>query len=545
MRGPAVGPYGRPAMATLSRRPLTRLPRPSRDQEAHDLLPVCAHDAREAALEAVSGVVAGHLRDEHRTPALREDPARPLIMHIDGPGKSSFLKTLAGDLEPEWTIVTFDAWQHQRLDTPWWWLINAIDRELRMRFRDQKRWLRKRVADVVGFRLWRLLRDAVWIVPGLLALMLAGLLWGVFGHDMHISDAPKIVGGIIGAAGGFASLLALATTFTNAIRRHLLTQSPRGAAAVLRRSDPMEDLLDRYGFLVKTAGTPILVLIENLDRCRAEYVVNILEGIQTLLRIPPGYPGPKPLVAFAVAADQGWLCESYVHVYNEFDHSAVVPGRPFGQSFLDKIFDVALRVPNVPSHATVTAACKTGRRFEDCQTETAVRSRLARLEAGRGPVFDLRVQAVRRIGALGEHTGAHLREAPDTARALERLRIAADLGKVIDQHLDTSYCVQRTSLLLGGFAVDHDEAAIARLGQWTMLVLCWPLLAAHLARKPDDLLALRAGTRPAAVADDDLAPLFACPVAVRFAGGIAGVQLAPSDVRAFTTPRTRGSAAAT
>src|SRR3954467_6869679 len=166
MRGFRGGAYGRLAMATLSRRPLTRLPRPSRPQEPHDLLPVCAHDAREAALEAVSGVVAGHLRDEHRIPALREDPARPLILHIDGPGKSSFLTTPAGALEPEWTIVTFDAWQHQRLDTPWWSLINAIDRELRVRFRDHKRWRRKRVADVVGFRLWRLLRDAVWIVPG-------------------------------------------------------------------------------------------------------------------------------------------------------------------------------------------------------------------------------------------------------------------------------------------------------------------------------------------------------------------------------------------
>src|SRR4051794_23353445 len=120
MRGCCGGAYGRLVMATLSRRPLTRLARASRDHEPHDFLAVCAHDARGAALAAVSGVVAGHLRDEHRIPALREDPARPLIMHIDGPGKSSFLRTLAGDLEPEWTIVSFDAWQHQRLDTPWW-----------------------------------------------------------------------------------------------------------------------------------------------------------------------------------------------------------------------------------------------------------------------------------------------------------------------------------------------------------------------------------------------------------------------------------------
>src|SRR4051812_35150680 len=88
-----------------------------------------SREAREAALTAVAGVVAAHLRDEDEHATLRGgDDARPLLVHVDGPGKTTFLQRLAGELDPQagkdragWTVVSFDAWQHQRVDPPWWW----------------------------------------------------------------------------------------------------------------------------------------------------------------------------------------------------------------------------------------------------------------------------------------------------------------------------------------------------------------------------------------------------------------------------------------
>jgi hypothetical protein len=47
---------------------------------------------------------------------------------------------------------------------------------------------------------------------------------------------------------------------------------------------------------------------------------------------------------------------------------------------------------------------------------------------------------------------------------------------MIVRHLAAAYCVQRTKLLLAGHAIDHDAGAIRRLGLWTLLGLCWPLL---------------------------------------------------------------------
>jgi hypothetical protein len=165
-----------------------------------------------------------------------------------------------------------------------------------------------------------------------------------------------------------------------------------------------------------------------------------------------------------------------------------------------------------------------------------VRALLGRLEGERAPIFDLRVEAVRRLGEL--EVGTRLRHCGDTGMVLQRLRIAADQGPIIDRRRDTSYCVQRTSLLLGGYAVDHDEAAIGRLGLWSMLCLRWPLLAAHLAREPQDLDALQAGEPPDGI-DDELAPVFEHSAAVRLARAVDGVLLRPDDVRRFTTPLAR------
>jgi hypothetical protein len=230
--------------------------------------------------------------------------------------------------------------------------MSALDKQLRERHRriGWRHWALHRWRDVRE-RLLYLGKDLLWVVPGALIFLIgwrlsAGTIW-------------PFLKWFVTAAGGIAALLALLSSVGNALRRFLLAESPRGTTVLLRSTDPMEDLLRRYAFLVRSAGGPIIVLIDNLDRCRAAYVVEMLEGIQTLLRHPgspkrwslrrPRSPARGPLIAFVVAADGGWLCDSYLHVYKEFEHSAQEPGRPFGLIFVDKIFDVALRIPTVPA----------------------------------------------------------------------------------------------------------------------------------------------------------------------------------------------------
>src|SRR5581483_4222401 len=112
--------------------------------------------------------------------------------------------------------------------------------------------------------------------------------------------------------------------------------------------DPLEDVKARFTFLSRHLS-PLAILIDDLDRCRAEYVVELLEGMQTLFVGSRGADEPKARdesrprrasVAYIVAGEQAWICDSYLHVYSEFAETAKEPGRPFGYVFLERAFDL-------------------------------------------------------------------------------------------------------------------------------------------------------------------------------------------------------------
>lgn len=522
--------------------------------------------AEEAVLEAISNVVADRLRDRAASASPGVDLA-PVLIQIDGPGRSQFLHKLAQKLDvpnrrqcgagsgphgdQDWTAITFDAWQFQRLSPPWWWLTSQIDKQIRARCRAQGwlSWARQRWRDLRG-RLMRLGRDLLWVLPGALVFSV--------GWELQSLTMLHVLKWLVTAAGGVAALVALLSSIRNAVTRHLLAESPRGTNALLRTTDPMGDLLRRYAFLVRSTRTGMVVLIDNLDRCHADYVVEMLEGIQTLLRnVPqparrsPRMPARRPLVAFVVAADRGWLCDSYVHVYGEFADSAREPGRPFGLAFLDKIFEFALRIPTVP--AAMSVAARTDHRdgssnpFRDCGTELQIRATLRDLETPPGarrltsapvtPELVLRRLAVEQLAAIELASDAR-RQCTDTAQCLDELLSALDPGPTVQRLVDTGYCVNRTTQLLAGHAVDADERAISRLGLWTILELKWPLLASHLSRHPHDLDHIAKQSTPDEAAAD-LKLVLDDPVARQITHGVCGIKLTVADIVRFTTPLPR------
>ena len=320
----------------------------------------------------------------------------------------------------------------------------------------------------------------------------------------------------------------------------------------------MEELLRRYDFLIRSARSPVAVLIDNLDRCHAEYIVEMLEGIQTLLRHRP-HAGPRwrrtapdrLLVVFVVAADRGWLCDSYVRVYDEFASGAREPGRPFGLVFLDKIFEFMLRLPTIPAGVSVAARTDQarlhpGNPFAGSEQELGIRRHLRELERAVAAEHEstnlppavphLRAHAVERLGEIHRATlhaepGARF----DTNDQLEQLLADLDPGPVIRRQLETAYCVSRATQLLAGHAVDTDQDAIYRLGLWTLIELKCPELASHLTRSPHDLDRIARETGP-----DTIAPEFRLaledPVARRLIYRVLEGRLEAQDIARFTTP---------
>ena len=507
---------------------------PNRYGRSYEKLP----RANRAALEAVASVIVGHLQAELSMRPSEE--AAPLLIQVDGPGDGDLVELVADHLHeaqanPRWTVIRFDAWQYQRVKPPWWWLITAVDRQLRLEFNNRGRGVarRKRLLDYL-WRVGELLKDLVPILP---VIALGAGLWYLTGQlamDEFLKWAAGVVGAVVALGAAFWSA-------SNALRR-LLVASPMNAGATVGASDPMADFQRRYSFLIRSAETPVALLIDNLDRCRADYIVELLEGIQTLLKSPAPEMQPTPLVAVFVAAERRWICESYVHVYEEFQESAREPGRPFGLAFVDKVFDFVLELPTVPAAASMDdesdAEIQVSHQIRTATSELVIRTLVAAAERDRAegtgvtrPLYALRVNAVERLGELEVQSDERM--CFDTARHLEALVDKVGANPAVLEQLRTAYCVHRTGQLLGGHLIDDDPDAIHRLGLWTMLDVRWPILRQRLAEHPHEVEDLRARRVPEGVGEE-LQPVFTRSDAPQLVHAWQDAELTPSVIRRFS-----------
>jgi hypothetical protein len=528
------------------------------------------HRSQRTALDAIAGVLRSLLNAAWDTtkcaahgaapaPGRAQSPEPQLIVRVDGHGHSEMLDELeqgmglAGEAHGAWTVVRFDAWQHQRLAAPWWWLVDALDKQIRADRPRRRPGLRASVRLRSRDMAWRgrQLRKELRIV-GPFALVTL-VVW--FCARSEMSAAVESLATLLTAVTAVATALLAAM---KPLRRRLLLSGQPAGAALLRSTDPMADMRARYDFLLREVGTPVLVLIDNLDRCGADYVVDLLEGLQTLLR-DAGAGDRGQFVAFVIAADRDWLCRSFLHRYSEFESTGRQPGRLFGQPFLEKIFDLELRLPTIPAALSScddsdgstqevvnalfdTEVTEGGVRKVVHDAETKANAELEDPERQPAPLQAYRIAAVTRIGELEVVSarqlcgGAMQFQCKDTHLLLEELVEHLDAGAWTSHQLDAAYCVQRTRQLLAGHEIEHTESAIRRLGLWTILSTMWPLLADHLVEHPEDIECLRGQGCPAVDTDRHVLPVFADRAARQLAAGWKGDRLCAADIRRFSAP---------
>jgi hypothetical protein len=266
-----------------------------------------------------------------------------------GSGKSTIIRGLREELHKErWIVVNFNAWQHQRLGSPWWWLSNAVAQQgigqLPQTQRARVLLLKARQ------RLWYLqfvrARWLPFLFMSLVLLLFALVMIIVFGFLLPRSGAAKneldfLSQGAQSLAAIVAGGSAVITLVIGFVRP--LTQGPAGALTDATR-DPMRSISSHFDHLIRNIGGKaeprVAVFIEDLDRCQGSYVVELLEGIQTLFKDTP--------VCYVVAADQRWLCTSFATVYGTFATALEDAGRPAGYMFLEKAFQLTTSVPPLP-----------------------------------------------------------------------------------------------------------------------------------------------------------------------------------------------------
>ncbi|MFC1476273.1 P-loop NTPase fold protein, partial [Candidatus Zixiibacteriota bacterium] len=376
-------------------------------------------------------------------------------------------------------VVDFNAWRHQRIGPPWWALMNALFTKARRSLWTSKksRWA------------WLCLREFWWragmrrvlIFLGLAGFVVLG--WGIglwrpiiqaiFGESATSTD---MISGI-----ATVSMLVLGTI--SGIWRWLRLGRPSRAQKFLEfAKDPMGPLVEHYNCLVKLIKRPIALFIDDLDRCQVDYVVRLLEGIQTIFVDAP--------VVYVIASDRRWLCTSFETAYESFGKTVNEPGRPLGHFFLEKTFQMSFPVPRISDTAKKeyldrllrVTRDKTDQEIEDftldarqemetAETEQEIQQRV---EESRGTD---REQFVRQAAVVKK---AERKFEERTKHVLSPFLDLMTPNPRAMKRLINAFGMNDTTSILAGLDLPTEQLAL-----WTILDLQWPVLAVYLEKNPE------------------------------------------------------------
>lgn len=93
------------------------------------------------------------------------------------------------------------------------------------------------------------------------------------------------------------------------------------------------------GDLITWIDHPLIIFIDDLDHCAAEYVVNLLEGVQTLFK--------DRRVIYVISADRRWLYTCYETIYEKFGATVRELGRDLDCLFLEKAVQLSVSLPRL------------------------------------------------------------------------------------------------------------------------------------------------------------------------------------------------------
>jgi KAP family P-loop domain len=458
-----------------------------------------------------SGLAA--MIDEQRRHSEKETgKPESFLVQLHGPwgsGKSTllvFVKEKLEAMDARWIVVDFNAWQQERLGAPWWSLMTAVHRAAQRPLRApstapsavpqawweaQNWWRFLRLLCLELFWRFRLGWMAYLLLPAVVGLLWYGAENGWF-ETAKDADVWTRAGELATAIGAILALVVAVVGAVRGLTRALAAGSARGADTFLKTSqDPMRTLQRRYERIVDTAGRPIAVFVDDLDRCQPDYVVEVLQGIQTLLIDAP--------VTYVVAADRRWLYDSYAKVYEDFASVGQDPGRPLGHLFLEKTFQLTAALPGIPGDVrdgywrelVVPGSTRANAPASDELVREA----------------EQRVEGVGLDEALGAVQQSEIRSAPEqrAMRAAVSSRLTdsqSDLNQEIEhrlipfgdlvessprsmKRLINAYKIELHRLLAEDRRVGTAGVTPEQLALWTILSMRWPLLADQLAQRPE------------------------------------------------------------
>jgi len=247
----------------------------------------------------------------------KEKQKRNYVLNLNsewGSGKTYFLKRWADDLKEHYPVVYVDAWEKDYSEDPLMTVVSAIIKSLREQAgRDEDKF-------TVPTKLIGLFKAAA---PGIAR----GMSKRFFGIDpVAIMEAGETEnGGVesIGKNAGENQDVDMSVAAAGAVS-HLIKEHEAKSEAITNLKTNVSDWVKAVTDL-KPVSLPAFIFIDELDRCRPSYAVEMLETIKHIFDIPG--------VVFVVATDTEQLQHAVKAVYGEGFDARIYLGRFFNSRF--------------------------------------------------------------------------------------------------------------------------------------------------------------------------------------------------------------------
>ncbi len=412
------------------------------------------------------------------------EEAGAYAIHVYGPwgsGKTTLRNFLRRELEDAygWNVTDFNAWRNQHVRPPWWSLLESVFQSAKPHLSPWNRWREY---------WWRFNTGRIHYVFGAIVLVwvVALIVFPIFRETAGDTGSLSFWAGVADEISKILAVILTIWGIVYGVSRSFLLNSAKAAQSYMELThDPMNMIKKRFqGLVRRLRGQRMAIFIDDLDRCQSGYVIELLEGMQTLFREAP--------VVFVVTADRRWLNACYEETYEKLKPFVSEPGKPLGVLFLEKAFQFATPVPGIPREmkeafwkrlilvkkaapeSSLDAAReKASGVMREAETESAVRSEVD--ESRELPFHEqraIREEAVIRLAAPEilarlEHTlTPYVGLLEPNPRSMKRLV--------------NTYSANRALAILSEVDIDTHQLVL-----WTILSSRWPQLADYLAKHPE------------------------------------------------------------
>ena len=233
-----------------------------------------------------------------------------------GAGKSYFLKRWAHDLKEHYPVVYIDAWKQDYSDDPLMTVISSMIKQLRTQAGKD--------ADKAIFKVSRKFVGLLKAAAPTLARGIATKYLGVDPLKIMVMADDKAIGENIDSDGKSIDMGLAAQKMVE----HLISEHDSKAKAIENLKLNVEQWVEAVIGKNNTKSYLAFIFIDELDRCRPSYAVEMLEAIKHIFNIPG--------VVFVVATDTEQLQHAVKAIYGEGFNAKQYLGRFFNSRYTFK-----------------------------------------------------------------------------------------------------------------------------------------------------------------------------------------------------------------